>query len=501
MKKRYLRVIIGVMVLVAFQLCIMPMAKAVEPCPLPSDINAILDLLWPMFDANGDGGLSSSELSVIYSIPAQYFSMVDSNHDGKVDRQEFQPLLSLIQLYLPNGVLSLVDTNGNQLIEFQEVASYVSAEQFQMLDRNGNSVIDCDDLGTTPIEGETQEGEQEEDENNIEGENTPPETDPCEWVELAISGFNELDQDGNGVITRDELNFPIIMIYPPIVDFDALFQAFDLDENGSITMAELEAWKDMCGNNNGDNCECPLPIDAHSILEALYPYIDFDSNGLITKDEVLLIYPDVEAVLSQYNLTLDQIIAILDTNQDNGVSIDELISIIEQFGYDTDNILGIIDQNGDSMISYDEVSNYVSSEEFAYLDVNANGLIDCNDLNTITIPPIDWEGELPIEGEIDIDPCWIAPILLQYFDSLDQNDDGKVTIDEITGLIGTVGTNYILPIDSTIISDLFAEFDTDGDSAVTKEEIQSVIDSCPQILPIEGEIDIDEGWIETLADL
>jgi Ca2+-binding EF-hand superfamily protein len=156
MKKRYLRVIIGVMVLVAFQLCIMPMAKAVEPCPLPSDINAILDLLWPMFDANGDGGLSSSELSVIYSIPAQYFSMVDSNHDGKVDRQEFQPLLSLIQLYLPNGVLSLVDTNGNQLIEFQEVASYVSAEQFQMLDRNGNSVIDCDDLGTAPIEGETQ---------------------------------------------------------------------------------------------------------------------------------------------------------------------------------------------------------------------------------------------------------------------------------------------------------------------------------------------------------
>jgi Ca2+-binding EF-hand superfamily protein len=65
--------------------------------------------------------------------------------------------------------------------------------------------------------------------------------------------------------------------------------------------------------------------------------------------------------------------------------------------------LGIIDHNGDGMISYEEVSDYVSDDIFAYLDVNANGLIDCNDLNTITIPPIDWE------GEIDIDPCWIAP--------------------------------------------------------------------------------------------
>ncbi|HOV32887.1 MAG TPA: EF-hand domain-containing protein, partial [Candidatus Hydrogenedens sp.] len=182
------------------------------------------------------------------------------------------------------------------------------------------------------------------------------------------------------------------MIYPPIVDFDALFQAFDLDENGSVTMAELEAWKDMCANSN-ENDECPLPIDARSILNVLYPYIDFDGNGIITKDEVLLIYPAVEEdVLSQYHLTLDQVIMILDRNHDSGISIDELISMIELSGYDLDNVLGIIDHNGDSMISYEEVSDYVSDDIFAYLDVNGNGLIDCNDLNTITIPPIDWEG-------------------------------------------------------------------------------------------------------------
>ena len=496
MKQESLKVIIWVMVLVAVQLCILPTAKAAEPCPLPSDINAILDLLWPMFDTNADGGLSASELSAIYTIPAQYFSMVDTNHDGKVDRQEFQPLLSLIQIYLPNGVLSLVDANGNQLIEFQEVANYVSAEQFQMLDRNGNGVIDCGDLGAAPIEGETQEGEQEEGENSVEGENTPTETDPCEWVDLAISGFSELDQDGNGVITRDELNFPIIMIYPPIVDFDALFQAFDLDENGSVTMSELEAWKDMCANSN-ENDECPLPIDARSILNVLYPYIDFDGNGIITKDEVLLIYPAVEEdVLSQYHLTLDQVIMILDRNHDSGISIDELISMIELSGYDLDNVLGIIDHNGDSMISYEEVSDYVSDDIFAYLDVNGNGLIDCNDLNTITIPPIDWE------GEIDIDPCWIAPIVLQYFDSLDQNDDGKITLDEVTGPVIMI---YPLPIDPAVIPDLFAKFDLDSDGAVTKEEIQTVIDSCPQTpiegepLPIEGEIDIDPCWIAPIV--
>jgi hypothetical protein len=46
MKQRKLKVIIWVMALVAVQLCVLPTAKAVEPCPLPSDINAILDLLW-----------------------------------------------------------------------------------------------------------------------------------------------------------------------------------------------------------------------------------------------------------------------------------------------------------------------------------------------------------------------------------------------------------------------------------------------------------------------
>ncbi len=38
-----------------------------------------------------------------------------------------------------------------------------------------------------------------------------------------------------------------------------------------------------------------------------------------------------------------------------------------------------------------------------------------------------------------------------------------------------------------MITNLFSEFDLDSDGAVTKEEIQSVIDSCPQ-LPIEGEL-------------
>ncbi len=70
-------------------------------------------------------------------------------------------------------MLSLVDTNGNQLIEFQEVANYVSAEQFQMLDRNGNGVIDCDDLVAAPVEGETHEGEQEEGENSVEEKISP----------------------------------------------------------------------------------------------------------------------------------------------------------------------------------------------------------------------------------------------------------------------------------------------------------------------------------------
>ncbi len=485
--------------------------KAVEPCPLPSDNNALLDLLWPMFDTNKDGGLSLAELSLLYAIPEQYFNMLDTNRDGKIDRNEFQTILTLIQLYVPGGLLSLVDANGNQLIEYQEVSGYVSQEQFQLLDRNRNGVIDCGDIGELPpIEGEPEEGEiiiegePEEGEIIVEGEITPPETDPCDWVEMAINEFANLDQNNDGVITRDELNFPIIMIYPPIVDFDVLFELFDLDSNDAITKAELEAWADMCGIDIGNNGECPLPTTTlSSVLELVFPFIDSNKDGKLSPDEVRNLYPDIDNLLGQYNLNLNLVYLIIDTNRDGGASPDELMIILNilapQLGIDPNNVLSIIDKNGDMMISYEEVSEYVTSEQFAYADLNGNGLIDCNDLNSI-LPPI-WEGELPPwEGEIpipDIDPCQIAPLALEYFDFLDQNKDGKITKDE---LITPLTVIYPIPVDPASLDAIFELFDLDSDGAITREEIATVIADCPEIPPIEGEPLPIEGEFEIPTD-
>ncbi len=72
--------------------------------------------------------------------------------------------------------------------------------------------------------------------------------------------------------------------------------------------------------------------------------------------------------------------------------------------------------------------------------MNSDGGVTKEEIQTV----IDSCPQLPIEGEIEPpNPCLIVSIVLQYFDLIDQNGDGEVTIDEITGPISTV---YPLPM-------------------------------------------------------
>ncbi len=475
--------------------------QAPAPCPLPADLDVYLNLVWPLLDANKDGLLSMNELKVI--VPSQYwqylpllFRNADSNGDGALDINEIQPIIAMINSYYPGGFVSLIDKNSDGVIQYEEVSSYVDMQTFNLLDKNRNGVIDCGDLGEEPPI--PREGEPEEGEIIIEGEYTPPETDPCDWVQLTLQEFANLDQNNDGVITKDEFGFPIIAIYPPPVNFDVVFNAFDLDDNGAISQDELNTWAQMCElPGGGDNGQCPLPADAKSILEALYPLVDLNGDGKLSKDEVRAIYPEIETLLSQYQLSLDLIYTMVDTNGDGGISIDELVAILTslapQLGIDPNNLLALIDSNGDLMLSYDEVSQYLTPEQFAYIDVNGNEIIDCNDINSITLPPIDWEGELPpIEGElppIELDPCQIGPIILEYFSMIDANSDGKITIEDLNNIL-TV--QLPIPIDPELLQELFRMFDIDADSAITPEEIQSILDSLCNVvegepLPLEGE--------------
>ncbi len=142
---------------------------------------------------------------------------------------------------------------------------------------------------------------------------------------------------------------------------------------------------------------------------------------------------------------------------------------------------------------------------FAMFDLDSDGGITVEEINTViadceVVPPIEGE-PIPIEGEFEIptDPCVVAPIVLENFNILDTNQDGKITLDDLDNLV-IIQKIYPPPIDLTVITEVFKKLDLNGDGAITREELQEIINNCSIIDPFEGEPPI-EGEIIILPDL
>ena len=484
------------------------------PCRLPNDAASILNILFPLVDANGDGGLSLSELSVLYAgIPSQYYDLVDSNRDGKVTLAEITPFLSLLPSLLPNtDLLSYVDTNGNGIIEYAEVAQYVTPAQFALLDKDGNQVIDCSDLATVtpPAEGETP---------------PPTPTPPCPLPTDIVPALANLlvpivDTDKSGGLSLAEIQ----AIYPIPAEYASYFSIVDLNHNGQIEPVELATIAsalnvDLLGliDTNGDriiqysevsqyvtsaqfalldrngngvvDCGdipssrpptegevtppvlCPLPSDIVSVLaKMLVPLFDADQSGGLSLAEINAVYP-IPAEYTSY-------FSIIDSNHNGQIEPEEIVSALSLLGVDP---LGMIDSNGDRVIQYSEVSQYVTPAQFALLDRNGNGAFDCGDL-TVVSP----EGE----GETTL-PCAIPNVNSLVFDAffalLDLNHDGGIAMDEITRFAPGVSTSQLLVAFSLLANG--------GDGLITRASL----DLIPSLFPMVG-INLPGGNILGLID-
>lgn len=118
----------------------------VEPCALPDDNAVLVPVFWFVFDGNGDGGLSLAEVQALDPAVTEFaFSLLDTDHSGLLSLNEVLVALPSLSIDL----LGILDTNGDQFIDRAELGVFVTEEQFNALDINGNDYIDCGDLPPT----------------------------------------------------------------------------------------------------------------------------------------------------------------------------------------------------------------------------------------------------------------------------------------------------------------------------------------------------------------
>ncbi len=117
-------------------------SASAEVCPLPQDPTVLLGVVFPLVDANGDGGLTPAEADLLYPGVSTYWSYVsflDTNRDGKLSPEELSVALQM----LGSDPLALIDANGDRAIQYAEVSGYVTPAQFALVDVNRDGVVDC----------------------------------------------------------------------------------------------------------------------------------------------------------------------------------------------------------------------------------------------------------------------------------------------------------------------------------------------------------------------
>ncbi len=524
-----------------------PQPDPEEPCPIPDLYDAAIDLVIRLLDTDGSGGLSISEIAAIYPEITQYaayFNIVDTDRNGQVDAAELLAVVPILSSLVGSDPASMVDLNGDGIIQYAEVASMVTPEQFALVDINGDGMVDCRDLGINPDPGPDPDPDPD------------PEPElPCPIPDLYATVANVavrfLDTNNDGGVSLSE----IAAIYPDIQQYVTYFTLADANRDGKIDPVELAVLRPLITSAlgmdpvayvdpNGDGLVAWEEVS--SLIDAsIFNFLDRNGNGVIDCEDIELLLtlanppipidpgdpgepgegcplPDVMGVV------IDLALQYLDANNDGGLSLAELGAVYAQIGdYRTyfiqldangdgildaaelaalqevlssllgTDVLGYIDPNRDAIINFEEVSWFIPASVFALVDSNGDGRFDCEDLGVI-LPPID-PGDPGIPDPVDPCPIPIDQILLSLMRHWDTNGDGLVCLDELVALLPPVmypmdpEIMVALPLPSPIdlLRELFRVIDSNGDGCLDAVEIRTAF----------AGFDLDGNFILTPAEV
>ena len=410
-------------------------------------------------DQNEDGVVGMEEVqSLTEEYASSVFVILDNDSDNRITAEELTVFLSGV----PLNVIGLLDQNGDGIIRKLEVVLFVPNEIFDALDVNSDNALDCTDafyfLG---------EGEDEGEEPPAEGEAPPIEGEvpPVEGEEPPVEGEEPVEGEVPPVEGEE----------PPVEGEEPL--------EGEVPPAEGELIE----------APCPLPVvTMESALNIVMPFVDTDNDDHVSLAEIRQVYPSFESDWFD----------MVDGDSDGQLSRQEILSIAVIL-IAGDDLVTWIDTNGDRLIQYAEVSGYVNRSGFDYLDVNTNGVLDCEDL-AFLLPPA--EGESPLEGEHPVEgeeppmegeeppsegepvepPCSLPVVTVEdaldiIIPYVDTDEDGGISLDEI------------LQVYPSFASSWFDMVDSDSNDLLSREELLSIA----VILPVGNDV---VPWMDTNGD-
>lgn len=247
-----------------------------------SNTGVDLRKLFDKFDENGDGMIDSSELREgLLSLnladlpPSQVERLVqeiDEDDNGVIDLDEFIDILSSDTA---DAITSEAETEDNETSEDgagddvdaadQDVDKTSDADEEEIEgqdgiedDDAGDEVADADETESVEDDdagdevAEAEEAEEVEDEDDMAHKEVVSLKNPLLELanmmdEMGVSAqrvFNDLDRDGNGSISKDELMKLIESDYGEDMDMDTvemLMEQLDDDGDGSVDLAEFYA--------------------------------------------------------------------------------------------------------------------------------------------------------------------------------------------------------------------------------------------------------------------
>ncbi|XP_037934699.1 calcium-binding protein E63-1 isoform X3 [Teleopsis dalmanni] len=153
------------------------------------------------------------------------FDLLDRNRDGRVTASELQFMLKNLGINVRDEIIhDLIreaSHSGNGLINEAEFLQWVGRIQ--------------------AIRDEQQQQQQQQQQQTQQEENASKPEENDDVTEDLIAAFRVFDRDGNGFITRDELQTAMEMIGEPLTEtqLTQLLAIADLDQDGRINYEEF----------------------------------------------------------------------------------------------------------------------------------------------------------------------------------------------------------------------------------------------------------------------